>query len=219
MLAFRSCLPVLMSGYFSSAAEGRADPQGDQRRPNSLPHTSRRRGDRDQAALGTERFAECTALELQPCNESARCSLASISTVLQAALQWFENVWNAQDTDEIEHLASEDLVMADTCCWREPFEGRERVRRVVEEFLGAYKGITYSVEHVMGAKDGSVVLVRWSAHAMHLGGFMGAPPSGRVQDIEGMTTFRLRAGKICRIECFREQLAHERPAVYAMDGV
>jgi steroid delta-isomerase-like uncharacterized protein len=135
------------------------------------------------------------------------------------AIRWFEEVWNAQEVDAIAELTTEDLVMSDPCCWQDEFVGQDRVRRVVVEFLGAFKGLEYELEHVMAAKDGSVVLVRWSARAMHLGGFMGASPSGGVQDIAGMTTFRLRAGKIFRIECFREQLAHERPAVHALDGL
>ena len=139
--------------------------------------------------------------------------------LVQVVTRFFEHVWNAQDIQTLDDLTAENVVMTDSCCWQDAYVGRDRVRRVIEEYLGAYKGITYTLQEVLGNADGSVVMVRWHANAMHLGGFMGGPPSGRVEEISGMSTFRLQGDKICRIEQFREHLAHERPGVHIMDGL
>ena len=109
--------------------------------------------------------------------------------------------------------------MADSCCWPDAFRGRDRVQRVIDEYLGAYKGFKFEVKHLMAAKDGNTVMARWRAQAMHLGGFMDAPPSGRVEMISGMTTFELRGWKICRVESFREKLGQERQGAPATDDL
>jgi steroid delta-isomerase-like uncharacterized protein len=124
-------------------------------------------------------------------------------------MRWFNDVWNAEDVGVLHDITTEDFALSDPCCWSELFVGRERVRKVVEEYLGAYKSFQYDVENMMASADGSVVLCRWQARAMHLGSFMGSPASGRIEQIAGMTTFLLQNGKICRIECFREGLAQD----------
>ena len=121
--------------------------------------------------------------------------------------------------DVLEEIAEADLVFNDPCSWSEPFTGRERVQKVIEEYIVAYKSLNYDVESVVAEHDGSRVLAQWRAQAMHLGSFMGAPPSGRVENIAGMTSFHMTGDKIVRIDCFREGLVQERQGSHADFGI
>lgn len=91
--------------------------------------------------------------------------------------------------------------------------------QVIEEYIVAYKSLTFSLESVLAEPDGSQVLAKWTAQAMHLGNFMGAPPSGRVERIRGMTSFQLAGRRINRIECFRQALVQERQGAHVDFGL
>lgn len=130
---------------------------------------------------------------------------------------WFEDVWNAENVSALADIATPDVVMVDPCCWRDPYHGRTRVSKVIEEYLGAFKGFQHEVTEIMPSKDGSVVMVRWQATAVHLGTFVGSPASGRVERIEGMSTFRFEGGRIARVEVFRESLSQERRGLGVAD--
>ena len=122
---------------------------------------------------------------------------------------YFEDVWNAQMLDSLPLVTTPDVVMCDQCCWQEEFRGQARLRRVIDEYLAGYKSFSYDVQHMMVSADGTVVLAKWAAEAMHLGAFLGIQASGRIEALQGMTTFEVRDGKICRIETFRTSLCSE----------
>lgn len=132
---------------------------------------------------------------------------------------YFEDVWNCQMLDTLPLVTTPGVVMCDQCCWSGEFEGRDRMRRVIDEYLAGYKSFRYTLQHIMVSDDGSVVLARWSAEAMHLGAFMGVPASGRIERLEGMTTFHIQQGKISRLESFRTSLCSEAAARSALHDV
>lgn len=145
-------------------------------------------------------------------------AIQSNSEKMQVAARWFEDVWNAEDTTALQQIASPGLVMTDTSWWPEPFEGRDRVQRVIEEYLSAFKSFRYEVDEIMSSGDGIVVMAHWTARAMHLGMFLGMPASGRVEEISGVTTFRFQGNsQISSIEVFRERLSQERRGVGVLD--
>ena len=71
----------------------------------------------------------------------------------------------------------------------------------------------YIVQHLIASEDGSVVMARWNATAVHLGTFVGRPATGDVLHISGMTSFEFTKGKISRIDTFRESLTPDRTGV------
>lgn len=77
-------------------------------------------------------------------------------------------------------------------------------------YLSAYKAIKFSDIELLATEDGSAVMAHWKATAFHLGAFLGTPASGKVQNIKGMSSFRIVDDKITRVETFREQLIHEQ---------
>lgn len=77
-------------------------------------------------------------------------------------------------------------------------------------YLSAYKSFKFYNVELLAAEDGSQVMAHWKATAFHLGGILGTPATGKVQEIKGMSAFAIESDKIVRIETFREQLVHER---------
>jgi steroid delta-isomerase-like uncharacterized protein len=132
---------------------------------------------------------------------------------VQIVRRYFENVWNEEDTAVMSQICSEDLILTDPCCWRDPFVGRDRVVKVIEEYLTAFKAFHYTSLQILGTPDGESVMAKWTATAVHLGDFLGRPASGRVQEISGMSHFTFAGRKIARIDTFRETLCQE--SIYA----
>lgn len=132
---------------------------------------------------------------------------------MQAVKRFYNEVWNSLEVDVLDDITHEDLVMHDLCWWEDEFKGRDRCKRVIEEFMTAYKAAQYMIKHCLTSEDGSVVMVHWTVKAVHLGTFLGRPGGGQVINIAGMTTFELRDGLISEMHTFRQSFAGDRAGV------
>ena len=164
-------------------------------------------------------FSRCHANSLKAMVVCSAMTSHEVNQRVQVVRRWFEEVFNEENMETLAEIASEDLVVNDPCSWGEPYLGRERVQKVIEEYIVAYKSLTFCLDSVLAEADGSQVLAKWTAQAMHLGTFMGAPASGRVEKISGMTSFQLAGRKIKRVDCFRQALVQERQNAHVDFGL
>lgn len=58
----------------------------------------------------------------------------------------------------------------------------------------AFPDVRYTLENLVA--EGDKVVLRWSAHATHKGGFMGVAPTGKQVTMSGTVTFLIREGRV-----------------------
>jgi hypothetical protein len=59
-------------------------------------------------------------------------------------MRYFHDVWNEGDIEALGKLCSKEMVMYDPNLWHDPFFGQERVSKVIDEYLAAFKLFRYT---------------------------------------------------------------------------
>src|SRR5439155_10403912 len=105
------------------------------------------------------------------------------------------NAWNEHDIDRVMSFYAPDYVGVDVG-QATPEHGPDGKRRAVIGYLHAFPDLHFVPEEPVGQDD--MVAVNWVARGTHLGPFMNIPPSGRAIMVRGVSTLKLRDGKIVR---------------------
>ena len=103
------------------------------------------------------------------------------------------DAWNEHDVDYVMSFYAPEYVGVDVG-QATPEHGLDGKRRAVEHYLYAFPDLHFMPEDPVG-QDNTVV-VNWIARGTHLGPFMNIPPSGRTIKVRGVSTLKLRHGKI-----------------------
>jgi steroid delta-isomerase-like uncharacterized protein len=107
------------------------------------------------------------------------------------------NAWNEHDVDGVMAFYAPEYVGIDVG-QASPEHGLEGKRRAVAQYLHAFPDLQFIPEEPVGMSAGGIdtVMLNWIARGTHLGPFMNIPPSGRAIQVRGVSTLKLRDGKI-----------------------
>ena len=103
------------------------------------------------------------------------------------------NAWNEHDIERVMSFYASDYVGVDVG-QATPEHGPDGKRKAVIGYLRAFPDLHFVPEEPVGQDD--TVAVNWVARGTHLGPFMNIPPSGRAITVRGVSTLKLRDGKI-----------------------
>jgi steroid delta-isomerase-like uncharacterized protein len=111
------------------------------------------------------------------------------------AVQFFDSVWNKGDFSVLDTLIAPDADDHSTVGGKVKTEkGSASFRAIVTMFRSAMPDIKLTVEDEIYAED--KVVHRWHLTGTDTGGMMGRPPTGQKLTFNGITTVRMKDGKI-----------------------
>lgn len=111
------------------------------------------------------------------------------------AVHFFDAVWNQGDFSVLDTLIAPDADDHSTVGGNVKTEkGSASFRAIVSMFRAAMPDIRLTIEDEIFAED--KVVHRWRLTGTDLGGMMGRPPTGKKLIFSGITTVRMRGGKI-----------------------
>lgn len=107
------------------------------------------------------------------------------------------NAWNEHDVDSVMSFYAPEYVGIDVG-QATPEHGLEGKRKAVAHYLHAFPDLYFIPEEPVGMSAAGIdtVVLNWIARGTHLGPFMNIPPSGRTIQVRGVSTLKLRDGKI-----------------------
>ena len=105
---------------------------------------------------------------------------------------WFKEVWDEGREDAIDRLMAPDAVAHGL--GPEPIRGPEGFKPYFRAIRGALGDL--EIQIVQTLTDGDRVCAHCHVVARHVGDSLGAPPTDRRVDFEGMTIARIRDGRI-----------------------
>jgi steroid delta-isomerase-like uncharacterized protein len=95
-------------------------------------------------------------------------------------VRYMEEVFNQRKFEVLDELFSSDLL--------------GRIRASALPFLTAFPDWHGTVDDIV--VEGDKVVNRWTGHGTHLADLMGLPATGKSVTLEGITVFRIAAGKV-----------------------
>jgi steroid delta-isomerase-like uncharacterized protein len=95
-------------------------------------------------------------------------------------VRYMEEVFNQRKFEVLNELFSVDLL--------------GRIRETAIPFLNAFPDWHGTVDDIV--VEGDKVVNRWTGHGTHLADLMGLPATGKAVTLEGITVFRIAAGKV-----------------------
>ena len=104
---------------------------------------------------------------------------------------WFEDFANGRKLDMATELMTSDHVYHDPHVPADP--GPDGMVETIRPYQDALDG-RWEIHDVV--TSGDKVAVRWSGHGTHNGDVMGIPPTGNEVNVEALSIFRLRNGRI-----------------------
>ena len=112
--------------------------------------------------------------------------------------RWFDQVLNGHSRLAVESLAFEHLLIHPTAMPCEGgYYGVDGAIDWLNKHWAAFGDLTvtgdFSIAH------GEIVAVRWTAHGISQGRFMGQPPTGKVVEFGGISMYRIEQAKIAEI--------------------
>jgi steroid delta-isomerase-like uncharacterized protein len=111
------------------------------------------------------------------------------------AEKFFNSVWNKGDFSVLDTLISPDAIDHSTVGGKPKMEkGSASFRAIVGMFRAAMPDVHLTIDDEVYAGDR--VVHRWHLEGTDTGGLMGMPPSGKKVRFSGITTARMRDGKI-----------------------
>ena len=111
------------------------------------------------------------------------------------AVQFFDSVWNKGDFSVLDTLIAPDADDHSTVGGKPKTEkGSASFRAIVSMFRAAMPDIHLTIDDEIYAGD--KVVHRWTLTGTDTGGVMGNPPSGKELTFTGITTVRMKNGKI-----------------------
>jgi steroid delta-isomerase-like uncharacterized protein len=96
------------------------------------------------------------------------------------------------DLEGLLELVAEDIVIHTPVPGVE--NGREGFRAFMQGFFSAFPEQSVEIHDLIA--DDDQVVARHTHHATHGGEFLGAPPTGRTAQVDGIEIFRIQDGKV-----------------------
>lgn len=115
------------------------------------------------------------------------------SPTVEAALQFY-TVYNDKKVDLL------DVILTDTYVGHvnaHDIKGAEAAKGFIGGFLEGIPDAYYDVKEIL--EQGDRVVCRWSCTGTQTGNFYGMPPTNQKVDVNGITIFRIEAGKIAEL--------------------
>lgn len=109
----------------------------------------------------------------------------------QLITDYLARIWNARALDETADFVADDYESGVL-----PTRGPDAARQLVEGFAASFPDFEVTIEDTVS--EGDRVVVRYAFQGTHRGEWMGVAPTERRVAIEGITLYRLDAGKIVR---------------------
>lgn len=110
----------------------------------------------------------------------------------------------SQDTTSLyEHLFSPDVELYGPASGQYT-QGLTALKKIDQGYHKAYPGAKFHIEEIFGHKD--EVIVRWTCKGSYKEGYKGIKPKKKEFCIWGMSTYRIRKGKIQEIRQFWDRL-------------
>lgn len=139
-------------------------------------------------------FLADTATAMAPAAGAAAtpCAEDSPESNLPLVERWTNEVWNAQNLDVLNEIASPDIVHHGGA-----FPDAHGVDEIVEGIsrqLETFPDIALTIDETIA--DGDLVVVRWSGAGTNLGEFIGHAPTGATIPISGINLYHVSCGKI-----------------------
>ena len=107
----------------------------------------------------------------------------------------FIQAWTADQSDTvIDELAAPELVV-DYSHFPEPVHGPDAFREMLAQTFAAFPDLETTADEVIPAGDRATV--RWSYRGTHQAGtIFGSEPAGTRVEVQGITVYRIRDGKV-----------------------
>jgi predicted ester cyclase len=106
------------------------------------------------------------------------------------AREFFEQIWNQKDESAIDRFIPEEAGGNDP----DFGAGCEGFRRQWRQWIAAFPDLHFEMVDLVA--EGDKVLTRWVLTGTHSGEFLGAPPTGRMVRVEGMSLDRVEDGMV-----------------------
>lgn len=108
-------------------------------------------------------------------------------------LRWWDELWNRGNLSLADQLHTTDFRDHDPASpWVEPGPGG--MKKKVVAYRSAFPDLHFTMDEVLSAGDH--VVTHWRCKGTHLGEVLGLAPTGKTIEIEGISIFRLRDGRI-----------------------
>ena len=111
----------------------------------------------------------------------------------KALARTFYEAFASGEVDRLDEIMAEDAVDHDT---QNPFagNGREGAKQAIAMYRAAFSDLRFEIEDQVA--EGDMVVTRWTGTGTQDGELMGAPASGKVSIVSGITVDRIEDGKI-----------------------
>lgn len=112
--------------------------------------------------------------------------------------RWFDQVLNCHSRLGVESLAAPHILIHPTAMPCEAgYYGVDGAMNWLREHWAAFGDLTLTGE--FSVAHGEIVAVRWTAHGISQGEFMGQSPTGKPVEFSGMSMYRVEHGRIAEI--------------------
>jgi predicted ester cyclase len=112
--------------------------------------------------------------------------------------RWFDQVLNCQSRLAVESLAAPHILIHPTAMPCEAgYYGVDGAMNWLSEHWAAFGDLTLTGE--FSVAHGEIVAVRWTAHGISQGAFMGQAPTGKPIEFSGLSMYRVEHGKVAEI--------------------
>ena len=125
----------------------------------------------------------------------------------QALIQRLHDIWSTGDTRSIHEVYAENFVAHMPKGWGAvpSRDGHDGIRRAIERLR---VGLPDWREHIDDMViDEDRVAVRYHSTGTHLGAFAGMPASGRRVEVDELSIFRIKDGRVAEQWCLNNDLA------------
>ncbi len=114
-----------------------------------------------------------------------------MTTPATVARRWFEEIWNQRKVEIVDELLAANGVGHVA---HGTIVGPPGFREMHAMLVAAFPDQKVEVQAI--AAEGENVFIHWRIRGTHTGPLQNVPPSGKPIDIQGMTRFLVRDGKV-----------------------
>lgn len=128
-----------------------------------------------------------------PVTEGATpCASAGADANLEIAERWTTEVWNNQDLEVLDEIASPEILHHGAAF--PDVSGTEDLKGSLTRQFEAFPDMKLNIDSAFA--DDNVAVVRWSGTASQGGEFLGEPASGATINLTGVNVYRVECGQI-----------------------
>lgn len=106
-------------------------------------------------------------------------------------IRFSNELWEKRNFDIVDELFAEDAILHSPMNVK---KGSLTMKDLAQKWLDAFPDLLVTWDDFIA--EGDIVVVRWHAHGTHIGGFFNTAPTHREINYTGVTTFKLKDGKV-----------------------